>query len=87
MGGAGMGEIENLRKVINMIDEIVVELLERRMEVCRQIGEEKKRLDLPIDDPERERELLNRYWAGWEDVFHLIMERCKKLQRDPRPLV
>mgnify|MGYP002622176176 CR=1 FL=1 len=49
-----MGSIEEYRKEINEIDEKMAVLFERRMQVCRSIGEYKKENALPIRDVSRE---------------------------------
>ena len=46
--------LEELRGQVRVIDDDLVELLIRRAEVVREIGEFKKNNSLPIFDPERE---------------------------------
>ena len=52
--------IEELRREIDGIDSELVRLYGERMETARKIGKFKKEQGLPVADPERERQLLNR---------------------------
>ncbi len=49
-----MDELKEKRIEIDAIDAEMAKLFERRMEVCRQVAEYKRRHALPILDPERE---------------------------------
>ena len=53
-------DINDLRTQINSIDEQIVELFNRRMEVSAGIADYKKANGKPIYDPAREREVLAR---------------------------
>lgn len=55
-----MSEIQKSREIINNIDREMARLFEMRMEAARQIGEYKKEKALPIDDFDRETEIINR---------------------------
>ena len=52
--------IGELRREIDEIDSELVRLYAERMKTVRKIGEYKQENGLPVTDPERERELLNR---------------------------
>jgi monofunctional chorismate mutase len=52
--------IDELRKEINGIDEHLLSLFERRLEIAGKIGRYKKENALPIKDVERERAVLRR---------------------------
>ena len=56
--------IGELRKEIDRIDSEMIRLYGERMETARQIGRYKQENHLPVTDPAREREVLNR--AGKE---------------------
>ena len=49
-----MEKINELRKRIDEIDAKLVALFTERLAVCGEIGEEKKKLSLPVEDAERE---------------------------------
>lgn len=51
-------EINELRDQIDTIDKSIVELFTRRMEVCRNLAEYKKKNGLSVADTERERKKL-----------------------------
>lgn len=53
-------DMETLRKEINEIDGCLVEYFSRRMKVALEIAKYKKENHLPVYDPAREREVLNR---------------------------
>ena len=51
--------LDNLRNEINGIDNELIELFQKRMEVASKIGKYKKQHDLPVLNSQREREILN----------------------------
>lgn len=53
-----MAELEDLRRQIDEIDRQIVPLYERRMDICRRVGEYKLAHNLPVLDAGREREVL-----------------------------
>lgn len=73
------GEIEDIRRMIDRIDSEIVRLLEERMELCRAIGEAKRRRGAPLRDPAREREVIGRS-GRFRDVFRVIVDLCLKEQ-------
>lgn len=73
------GEIEDIRLKIDEVDWEIIRLLEARMKLCRLIKEAKKKADLPLRDPQRERVVLER--AGvYQPVFQAIIELCRRVQ-------
>ena len=52
--------IEELRGEIDRVDNEMIRLYGERMEIARKIGEYKRANNLPVQDTERERNLLNR---------------------------
>jgi chorismate mutase/prephenate dehydratase len=55
-----MEEIKRLRAEIDVIDEEILKLLNKRAKLAKSIGEIKKQLNLEIHSPEREREVIDR---------------------------
>jgi chorismate mutase/prephenate dehydratase len=55
-----MEEIKRLRAEIDVIDEEILRLLNKRAKLAKSIGEIKKQLNLEIHSPEREREVIDR---------------------------
>ncbi len=75
-----MEKLYELRKRIDEIDEQIIELLEERVRIAKEIGEIKRELNLPIRDEEREEEVFRR--AGkFREVFEKIVEVCRDVQR------
>ena len=84
-----MADITELRKEIDGIDSELVRLYLRRMETAAQIGACKRQKGLPVYDPQREKQLLERvsalagadHEAGVQALFRLLMDRSKAWQR------
>lgn len=61
-------KLENLREEIDAIDEEVVKLIDKRMQVVREIGKLKKEKNLqPLDE------------KRWQEVLEKIIAKAKKL--------
>lgn len=61
--------LEELRKKINKIDTQIVKLLDDRAECVKEIGEYKKAHDIPIYQPDREKNVKNRVLEASRKVF------------------
>ncbi|GAF72032.1 unnamed protein product [marine sediment metagenome] len=82
--------IAELRDEINGLNVQIVELLARRVEVARRIGEAKMEQDLPIVDRTREGKVYERVRElamergldpkGVEKVFREIVDLCTRAQ-------
>ncbi len=53
-------EVEELRKEIDSLDDSLIKLLEERLEIVKKIKDIKNKNELPIEDLEREKEILNK---------------------------
>lgn len=80
-------EIKNLRNEIDDLDRKLVQLLLKRLSLCKKIGKIKNERGFAIEDLKREMDVLNKLKkaAGEESpaaeaVFKVIMEVCKKSQ-------
>lgn len=82
-------EIENLRKQIDKIDDEMLKLYEKRMDVCYKVGEYKKENQLSSYDPDREDALLAdvmskvkdpKYADGAAQLFLTLMQASCELQ-------
>lgn len=58
-----MRKIESIREDIDSTDNQIVELLKRRFDLSNQIAEAKKQSGAPVNDPARERDILDRLCA------------------------
>ena len=81
-------DLNELRDQINEIDEEILNLFLRRMDVAGQVADYKRAHDLPIYQPQREREILKKVAdkAGPEHggyarvLFSMLMELSKSAQ-------
>ena len=81
-------ELNELRNEINRIDDEILELFLRRMDVAEQVADYKREHGLPIYQPQREREVLKKVaeQAGDEMsayarvLFSMLMELSKSSQ-------
>ena len=55
-----MDDIKEMRSEIDAIDASLAQLYRQRMEAARRIGRFKLEHNLPVDDPQREAQLLMR---------------------------
>lgn len=82
-------KLDDLRKEIEIIDRDLAFLIEKRLKICQEIGEEKKKLNLPIFDANREQILKeknasyldNKYQEAYLSILEKIFEESKKLQK------
>jgi len=85
-------EIEKIRRMIDNIDEQLVELIIKRMNCSREIGEYKKTKHLPIYDLQREEEIIRAKIElfiehGFNDpifvqkLFFLFFEKSREMQQ------
>jgi len=84
-------ELELLRKEIDDIDEQLVRLFEKRMELAVKIGAIKKKMDMAVLDSRREEEVIEKAIDRLKDkklseelelFFRNIMDLSKKIQYD-----
>ena len=82
-------KLDEFRKEIEIIDKDLAILIERRLKICKEIGEEKKKLNLPIFDANREQILKEKnaqyldkeYQKAYLNILEKIFEESKKLQK------
>lgn len=79
--------IMHLREELNEIDEKLGKLLIRRFEIAKEIGRHKKENGFPIEDLQREREIIDNRIDKFnlpdcfvEELFLLIFKHSKKVQ-------
>lgn len=53
-------EIEELKKEINQLDSSLIELLQKRAEIVKKIVNIKIKMGIPIEDKNREKEILSK---------------------------
>ena len=52
--------ILELRTLLDSIDENILQLLEKRMNIIRQVGHIKSKLNIPIEDIDREEKIIKK---------------------------
>ena len=52
--------ILELRQQIDKLDEEIIGLLKKRMGVSKEVGKLKEKLDIPVEDKNRENEIIDR---------------------------
>lgn len=70
-----MNELEQLRDGIDKIDRELLPMFIERMRLCGQVGEYKKRTDMPVLDSGREKQLL-------ENKLNLIEDKDKDVSNE-----
>ncbi|MBC8197386.1 MAG: chorismate mutase [Candidatus Marinimicrobia bacterium] len=82
--------LKNLRQNIDDIDEKILNLLENRMRIVREVGELKQELDISVEDLNRETEIIQRltqYSSGKLSenqlirIFTAVFKSSKQIQR------
>ncbi len=82
-------DLGELRKEIDKIDEQIVSLYERRMDVCREVAQYKIENGKKVFDSAREREKIaavrgmvqkDSYRIGAQELFEMIMSTSRKMQ-------
>ncbi|MEB3774104.1 MAG: chorismate mutase [Desulfurococcales archaeon] len=74
-----MEGLEALRREIDAIDSMILDLLRRRMEVCRKIKLYKIHNGLPLRDEAREAEVLSRA-EPFTNIFQEIIRSCREVE-------
>ena len=89
-GGVSSADIGMLRKAIDRIDEKILELINQRLSLAKQIGDLKKHAGIQILDSGREKEILERLLeenkgpmsvAGLRNIFNAIIAEGRNVQR------
>lgn len=86
-------ELKQAREDIDKIDTEIIELVAKRLELAKEIAEIKKKLKLPLEDKEREEELLQSRIKtvkefGYDDaefvkhLFVLLIKKSKEIQKE-----
>ena len=84
------GDIDDLRRRIDMLDEHLVRLLNARAACALEVGRLKRELNVPIYQPDREAEVLKNVqdWntgpldqAAIKRLFERIIDEARHLER------
>jgi chorismate mutase len=83
-------DLAKLRPEIDSIDQRILKLLHERAELVLKIGEYKRERGIPVYDPDRERDLLDRLCKGAEHpldkeavkrIFERIVDEMRRLEQ------
>ncbi len=82
-----MTELENLRKKINEYDKELTFLFEKRMEIVKKIAEYKRDNNIPVENTEREKEVIKNNSAFLNDeslngYFSEFMKNIFKISKE-----
>ena len=83
-----MNDLDNYRKKIDDIDNKIIDLLNKRGEIVKLIGEIKKKKEIKIYQPNREEQIIERIKQkstllkpeSIEAIWKEIMGACKVIQ-------
>lgn len=87
-------DISQWRKCIDEVDDQLVKLLNQRARCAAEIGKVKQAEGVPVYQPEREQEILNRIQKRNEgplsngqlrSLFERIVEETRKIEHSARP--
>jgi chorismate mutase len=82
--------MKRLRDNIDQVDSVLVKLLNQRARWALEIGEVKKQADLPIYQPDREKQVVSRVQsqnrgplgqAAMQRLFERIIDESRRLER------
>ena len=82
--------ILELRKQIDMLDEEIIQFLKERMRISKEVGKLKQKLEIPVEDKSREKEIIKRLneQAGQNlseeqliRIFTAVFKSSKQIQR------
>ncbi len=89
-GGDLSADIGVLRQAIDEIDEKIMDLINQRLSLAKQIGDFKKQGGIQITDSEREKKIMNRLLEknngpmrddGLRNIFGAIIAEGRNVQR------
>ncbi len=85
--------LKNLRQNIDDIDEKILNLLENRMRIVREVGDLKQELDISVEDLNRENEIIQRLTQHSSGklsenqlirIFTTVFKSSKQIQRNDK---
>lgn len=85
-------ELKKAREEIDNIDRELIELIARRLSIAKDIAKIKKDQDIPIQNKEREEEVIQKAVENMKDkgydekefmkeLYNLIMKKSRELQK------
>ncbi len=83
-------ELLELRRAIDDIDQRILALVSERVKIVLKVGDFKRKRNLPIYDPDRERLMLERLMGHAPEpldgqtvrhVFERLIDECRRLEQ------
>jgi chorismate mutase len=83
-------EINEIRKRIDLLDDVLLRIFNERARLALEIGHAKKQLDLPVFDPSREKRIFSRMKSDnpgpLDDdaivrMFERVVDESRRLER------
>lgn len=76
-----MTKLEKIRKQLDLLDDKIIKLLQKRAKLIIKVREVKKNKKLKIKDPQREQFILEKTQNNYErEIFKKILSESVKLQ-------
>ena len=82
-------DLDELRRSIDAVDQQILRLLHDRVRLVMAVGEYKRERHIPVYDPARERDLLDRLGKSAESpldaetarrIFERIVDECRRIE-------
>lgn len=77
-----MKNLESLRKQIDEIDEQIVSLLTKRMDIVKSVGRFKKENKIPALDKKRWREVLASKKGFMKKIWEIIHDEALEIEKN-----
>lgn len=76
-----MNKLEKIRKQLDLIDNKIIKILQKRAKLIMKIKEVKENEKIRIKDPKREKYILEKMENNYErEIFKKILLESRKLQ-------
>lgn len=80
-----MKNLGKIRKELDLIDDKIAKLLQKRMKFIIEVKKIKEDQGLKVMDPQREKDILQKRETKFEkEVFKKILLESRKLQKTPK---
>lgn len=76
-----MDDLEFLRKQIDEIDELIVDLLAKRMKIVEKVGLLKKKQNIPALDSARWQKIIETKKGFVKKIWKIIHEEALKIEK------
>ncbi|KKT48035.1 MAG: Chorismate mutase [Candidatus Gottesmanbacteria bacterium GW2011_GWA2_44_17] len=74
-------QLDDLRKQIDEIDKSIINLLAKRMETVKKIGQLKKKSNIPVLDKSRWKKVIKSKKGFVKKIYNIIHEEALKIEK------